>query len=193
MTIRPILQIGDPILRRVARDVSCHDLATAAVQTLIDDMIETMLDAEGAGIAANQVGESWKICIIGVERNDRYPYKPPLPLAVLVNPVIRALDAVTFLNNEGCLSVPIRGDLHRSMNIEVTALDREGVESTHIYRGLSAGTVQHEADHLAGMLVVDRMHDTRTMATWENFQRHGMVEYLERIRPVIEATEPKAD
>lgn len=192
MTVRAIPQIGDPVLRTVTTDVTADELASVFVQTLIDDMIETMEDARGAGIAATQIGESLRICIIGVGRNERYPYKPPIPLTVLVNPVVVAIDGVTFLNNEGCLSVPIRGDLHRFMNIEVTALDRTGAESTTVYRGLSAGTVQHEVDHLAGMLIVDRMHDARTMSTWENFQKHGMADYVERIRPVIDATEPKA-
>lgn len=192
MSIRAIPQIGDPVLRRATRDVTGADLATDAVQILIDDMIDTMLDAQGAGIAANQVGESRNICIVGVDRNERYPHKPAMPLRVLVNPVIRPLDDVEFLNNEGCLSVPLRGDLRRFMNIEVTALDREGAESVSIYRGLSAGTVQHEVDHLVGMLIVDRIHDSRTMATWENFQEHGMAEYVERIQPVIDATEPKS-
>ncbi len=192
MAIRAIPQIGDPVLRDQTRNVTLDELATVAIQTLIDDMIETMLDAEGAGIAATQVGESLKICVIGVEGNGRYPYKPPIPLTVLVNPVLRPIDGVTFLNNEGCLSVPIRGDLHRFMNIELTSLDRNGTQTTTIYRGLSAGTVQHEVDHLAGVLVVDHMHDPRTMTTWENFAKFGITAYIERIQPVIDATEPRA-
>jgi len=190
VTVRAIPQIGDPVLRLRALDVSPSELATTEIQTLIDDMIETMRNAEGAGIAAPQVGESLNICVVGVEHNDRYPYKPPIPMTVLVNPVVQPLDGVTFLNNEGCLSVPIRGDLHRFMNIEVTARDRNGTKATTIYRGLSAGTVQHEVDHLAGLLIVDRMHDPSTMATWENFYEHGLAAFIERIQPVIEATEP---
>lgn len=192
MTIRAIPQIGDPVLRGRTRDVTLAELATAEIQTLIDDMVETMRDAEGAGIAATQVGEPLNICVIGVERNSRYPYKPPIPLTVLINAVVRPLDAVTFLNNEGCLSVPIRGDLHRFMNIEVTSLGRNGTQTTTIYRGLSAGTVQHEVDHLAGTLIVDRMHDPHTMTTWENFTQYHMRTYMERIQSVIEATEPRA-
>ena len=193
MTIRTIPQIGDPVLRAPTRAVTHDELASETIQTLIDDMIETMRDARGAGIAATQVGESVRICVIGVEHNERYPYKPALPLTVLVNPVISPLDGVMYLNNEGCLSVPVRGDLHRFMNIEVTSLNRAGDPSTCIYRGMSAGTVQHEVDHLDGTLVIDRMFDTRSISTWENFATYSMDAYLDRIRPVIEATEPRPE
>ncbi len=188
--IRTISQIGDPVLRTVGADIAEDDLASPAVQQLIDDMIDTMRDADGAGIAANQVGVNLRICILEVVRNRRYPYKPPIPLTVLVNPEIEAIDGVTFLNNEGCLSVPIRGDLHRFMHVRVSARDRHGEPFTQVYRGLSAGTVQHELDHLAGKLIVDRMHDPTTMATWENFMTYQHDEYLRRIEPVIAATEP---
>jgi len=188
MAIRPIPQIGDPILRAPTADVV--DFADQDVQKLIDDMIETMRDANGAGIAANQVGVSLNICVIGVESNERYPYKPPIPLTVLINPVVDVLDDERWLNNEGCLSVPIRGDLYRWMNIEVTAADRHGDRFTQIYRGLTAGTVQHEVDHLKGGLIVDRMDDRTSMSTWDNFQANGLKPYLDRITPIIDRTEP---
>lgn len=188
MAVRPIPQIGDPVLRRKTEDVENFD--DPAFQRLVDDMIDTMRDADGAGIAANQVGVSLNVCVIGVDRNARYPYKPPIPLTVLVNPVIELLDDERWLNNEGCLSVPIRGDLYRWMNIEVTAKDRNGEPLTQIYRGLSAGTVQHEVDHLNGGLIVDRMDDRSSMTTWANFQAHGLDTYLNRIAPIIKRTEP---
>ncbi len=193
MAVRPIPRIGDPVLRRPTDDVTAGQFADSAFQQLVDDMIETMQDANGAGIAANQVGVSLNVCVIGVDRNARYPYKPPIPLTVLANPVIRPLDEERWLNNEGCLSVPIRGDLYRRMNIEVSAQDRHGNPFTQIYRGLSAGTVQHEVDHLGGRLIVDRMNDPTSMTTWENFQRHGLEAYLERIAPIIARTEPRTD
>ena len=177
----------------VSAQTDVDELSSPEVQSLIDDMIETMRDANGAGIAANQVGVSLQICVIGVEENLRYPYKPAIPLTVLVNPSIRLLDDVTYPNNEGCLSVPIRGDLPRYMNIEVSALDREGKSFTQTYRGLSAGTVQHEVDHLNGMLIVDRVEDNRTMSTWEMFEKHQMGRYLDRIQPAIAATEPRVE
>jgi peptide deformylase len=190
IAVLPIPQIGDPVLRWPTADVSQDDLATDAFQSLIDDMIETMREANGAGIAATQVGVSHNMCIIGGDANRRYPYKPRIPLTVLINPVIQALDGVTYLNNEGCLSVPLRGDLSRFMNIEVSHLDRDGSPVTTRYGGLSAGTVQHEVDHLAGILIVDRMHDSRTMSTWDNFSKHHMADYIDRIQPVINQTKP---
>ena len=188
MAVRAVPQIGDPVLRIPTTDI--RDFGAATFQTLVDDMIETMQHAGGAGIAANQVGVSLNVCVIGVDKNPRYPYKPPIPLTVLVNPTIERLDAEQWLNNEGCLSVPIRGDLYRDMNIRVTALDRHGNPFEQIYRGLSAGTVQHEVDHLHGGLIVDRMDDRSTMSTWDNFAEHGMAGYLERISPIIDRTEP---
>lgn len=191
MAVLPIPQIGDPVLRIPTTDVTSFD--DPVFQRLVDDMIETMQDAGGAGIAANQVGVSHNVCVIGVDRNPRYPYKPSIPLTVLVNPVIERLDDEQWLNNEGCLSVPIRGDLFRDMNIRVTAQDRFGNPFEQVYRGLSAGTVQHEVDHLRGGLIVDRMEDRTSMSTWENFARHGMAAYLERIAPIIDRTEPRVD
>lgn len=192
MSVKPIPQIGDPVLRTPTQQVPEAEVPSLEIQQLVDDLIDTMADAEGSGIAANQIGVSLAVCVIGVTRNRRYPYKPAIPLTVLVNPVLELLDDERWLNNEGCLSVPLRGDLYRFMNIRVSALDRTGAPFTQVYRGLTAGTVQHEIDHLNGMLIVDRMEDSTTMTTWHNFAEHGMNEYLERIAPVIERTEPKA-
>ncbi len=191
--IRPIPQIGDPILRTAATAVTLEELRGEETQQLIDDMIETMRHAEGAGIAAQQVGVPVRICILSVERNERYPYKPPLPLTVLVNPVLEVLEDVTFLNNEGCLSVPLRGDLHRFMTVRVRSLDRHGEKFEQTYRGLSAGSVQHELDHLDGHLIVDRIHDPTTFSTWDNFKMYGYDDYIRRIQPVIEKTEPRSE
>lgn len=191
MPVKPIPQIGDPVLRTPTQRLDEATLLSSKTQQIIDDMIDTMADAAGSGIAANQIGESLAICVIGVSNNPRYPYKPPIPLTVLVNPEVKVLDDVEWLNNEGCLSVPLRGDLPRYMNIDVTALDRRGRPFAQVYRGLTAGTVQHEVDHLNGMLIVDRMEDSNSMTTWDNFSKHGMAPYLDRIAHVIEATEPK--
>lgn len=191
--IRTIPQIGDPVLRVPNRPVTPEELDSPEVQSLIDDMIETMRDAQGAGIAANQVGINLRICVVGVDANERYPYKPNLPLTVLINPIIEILGDDTYLNNEGCLSVPIRGDLPRYMNLKVVALDRLGMGIQQVYRGLSAGTVQHEVDHLDGKLITDRITDSLSLSTWENFRNHQYDQFVERIQPAIDATEPRME
>ncbi|HSD91144.1 MAG TPA: peptide deformylase, partial [Kofleriaceae bacterium] len=105
MAIRKIAQIGHPVLRQVARELSREELATPATQQFIDDLIETMRDADGAGLAAIQVYEPIRICAIEVRNNPRYPYKPQIPLTILVNPVLTPVDDEQFDNYEGCLSV----------------------------------------------------------------------------------------
>lgn len=187
MAVRDILPIGHPVLREPTRDVDPAELASGAIQRLIDDMIDTMRAASGAGIAAPQVGESVRITTIEVVENDRYPYKPPIPLTVAVNPRFRPLDDETVVINEGCLSVPLRGDLVRHVSIEVTYLDREGAPKTTVARGLTAGTFQHEIDHLDGVLIVDRI-DPRTLSTWEQWEAHGRDAFLARIAPFVERT-----
>jgi len=191
--IRAIPQIGDPVLRAPNRPVTPEELSGAEMRSLIDDMIETMRDSQGAGIAANQVGVNLRICVVGVEANKRYPYKPYLPLTVLINPIVEILGNETYLNNEGCLSVPVRGDLPRYMNLKVVALDRFGVGFQQVYRGLSAGTVQHEVDHLDGKLITDRVTDSGSLSTWENFRTHQYDQFVERIQPAIDATEPRTE
>src|SRR6516225_7877226 len=106
MPIRKIATIGHPVLRQVARELTREELASPAMQSFIDDLVETMIDADGAGIAANQVYEPIRICVIWVKDNPRYPYKPNIPLTILVNPVVEPIGTETFANYEGCLSVP---------------------------------------------------------------------------------------
>src|ERR1700753_1694330 len=102
MAIRKIATIGHPVLREVARPLSRDELASQSIQTFIDDLIETMHDADGAGLAANQVYEPIQICAIEVRNNPRYPYKPNIPLTILVNPVLTPVDDEQFDNYEGC-------------------------------------------------------------------------------------------
>ncbi|NND84918.1 MAG: peptide deformylase [Acidimicrobiia bacterium] len=184
--IRPIPQIGDPVLRQEAMPIPSEEIASGEVQSLIDDLIETMRDADGAGIAANQVGVPRRVCVIGVDDNPRYPYKPHIPLTVLVNPMVTVLGDESFASNEGCLSVPVRGDLRRWAHVEVSALDRGGEPFVARFRGLSAGTVQHEVDHLDGRLIVDHVEDSRSLSTWENFDRFHKEAFLAHIASVVE-------
>ena len=134
------------------------ELEAPETQALIDDLIETMRYYNGAGLAAPQVMDPQRIVVIEVHANPRYPYKPDIPLTVLVNPEIEPLTDETFANNEGCLSVPnLRGVTHRLVEIGVRALDRHGRPVEREVRGLSAVTFQHEVDHLNGTLFVDRV------------------------------------
>lgn len=187
MSVREILHVGNPLLREVSREVSHDELASPGMQQLIDDLIDTMHAANGAGIAAPQVGELVRITTIEVNKNPRYPYKPPIPLTVVVNPVIEFLDDEMVEVNEGCLSVPnMRGNVMRHVNIRVRYLDRHGVEHDEVKRGLTAGTFQHEIDHLDGLLFLDRVHDTRTLTTWEQFEQYHRAAFVERITAFVE-------
>ena len=152
MTVRRILQIGDPALRRVARPVG----DPRDVQELVIDLIDTMRHARGAGLAATQIGVNLRVCVIEVGDNPRYPYKPPIPLTVLINPELQPLTDETFDNYEGCLSVPdLRGVVARWVGVRVRSLDAAGAPFERDVWGLSAGTFQHEVDHLDGKLFVD--------------------------------------
>lgn len=187
MTIRKIATIGHPVLRQRARELTLDELRSPVIQTLIDDMIETMRDANGAGIAANQVHEPVRIAVVEVNKNPRYPYKPPIPLTILVNPSIEFLDDEQVDINEGCLSVPnLRGTVKRYVNIRLRYLDRDGNHHHEVLRGLTAGTMQHECDHLDGTLFVDRVTDPTTFTTWEQFERHHRDAFIERITKFVE-------
>src|SRR5262245_8044049 len=151
--IRKIAQIGHPVLRQVAREVTRDELARSDTQHFIDDLVETMRDADGAGLAAIQVYELIRICAIEVRDNPRYPYKPKVPLTILVNPVLTPTDDELFDNYEGCLSVPnLRGVVQRHVHVRVHALDRHGNAIDEVVHGLKAGTYQHEVDHLNGKI-----------------------------------------
>src|SRR5215467_7434609 len=128
MAVLDIVTVGDPVLRERARELSPDELRSDEVQRLIDDMIETKRAANGAGIAANQVGSALRVAIVEVQPNNpRYPYKPEVPLTVIVNPEIEPVDDETVVINEGCLSVPdLRGDVERHVNVRVRFLDRDG-------------------------------------------------------------------
>ena len=188
MSVREIVEIGHPVLRERAREVTSKELRSDDVQRLIDDMIETMRAADGAGLAANQVAETLRIAVIEVRPgNPRYPYKPPVPLTVVVNPVVEPLDDEIEQINEGCLSVPnLRGEVPRHVSIRVRYTDREGAEHDEVRRGLTAGTFQHELDHLDGTLFVDRVEDLSTLSTWEQFERFHRDAFVERARRLVE-------
>jgi peptide deformylase len=180
--IREIVTIGHPVLRQRASTVARELISDPVIQSLIDDLIETMRDANGAGLAANQIGEPVQIAVIEVNNNPRYPYKPNIPLTVLINPVLEMVGEETFTVNEGCLSVPnLRGDVERHAAVRVNYLDRHGAAQSVVLRGISAGTFQHECDHLDGTLFIDLVTDTTTLTTWEQFERFHREAFVERI------------
>jgi peptide deformylase len=185
-TLRRIATIGHPILRTAARPLTQEELAAPAMQGFIDDLIATMRDAAGAGIAATQVYEPVRICVIEVKDNPRYPYKPNIPLTVLVNPVVTPLTDEVFANYEGCLSVPnLRGVVDRFTQVRVTGWNRQGAPIDQIVRGLSAGTYQHEVDHLDGKLFVDRVKDPTTLTTWQDFERFHQAPFMDRVHDLV--------
>jgi peptide deformylase len=193
VTVREIATIGHPVVRERARELTRDELRSPQMQRLVDDLIDTMRDARGAGLAANQVHEPVRIAVVEVDHNPRYPYKPPIPLTVVVNPVIEPLDDEMVEINEGCLSVPdLRGTVARHVNVRVRYLDRAGVEHDEVKRGLTAGTFQHEVDHLDGVVFLDRVSDTRTLTTWEQFERHHRAAFVARITEFVERTEAQA-
>ncbi len=186
MALRKIATIGHPVLRQTARTLTREELAGPEMQRLVDDLVDTMRDANGAGIAANQVHEAVRICVIEIQNNPRYPYKPNYPLTVLVNPVVEPLTEETFGNYEGCLSVPnLRGEVPRFTRVRVRAWDRAGKDLELEVKGLTAGTFQHELDHLDGKLFVDRVADTRTLCTWSDFERFHRDAFVERAKALV--------
>ncbi|HEY4106321.1 MAG TPA: peptide deformylase [Polyangiaceae bacterium] len=180
MAIRKIAQLGEPVLRRQADAIDPSEIDGARIQTLIDDMIETMHDADGAGLAAPQVYESIQLCVIEVNQNPRYPQFEPIPLTVLINPSVTPLVGSgstlapedSFQMYEGCLSVPgMRGRVTRPRKVRVEALDRAGKPLDFVWDGFRAVVVQHETDHLNGTLYVDRV-DPLTLAFLREYERN---------------------
>jgi peptide deformylase len=186
VTLLKIAQIGNPVLRQRAREVTREELLGAPMQRFIDDLVETMRDANGAGLAAIQVHNSVRIFAVEVHDNPRYPYKPNIPLTVVVNPVLTPLTTETFENYEGCLSVPnLRGIAQRFTEVRVTGWDRKGDPYERVARGLTSGTFQHENDHLDGVIFVDRVKDPTTFTTWAEFDRFHKQPFVERIVPFV--------
>jgi peptide deformylase len=187
MTLLKIALLGEPVLRMPARDLTLDELMSPKWQTFIDDLIETMRDADGAGLAAPQVFTPVRVAVIEVKGNNpRYPYKPPIPLTVVVNPKITPVSDEQFDNYEGCLSVPdLRGMVKRWGHIRVQYLDREGKAHDVEVKGLTAGTFQHECDHLDGKVFVDRVTDPTTFSTWKNWERHHKAKFVEHITQVV--------
>ena len=158
MSIREILKMGDARLLRVAQPVQAFD--TPELHRLIQDMFDTMAHANGAGLAAPQIGVDLQVVIFGFKHNVRYPEAPPVPPTVLINPVITPLSDEEVHGWEGCLSVPgLRGMVPRLNRIRYRGCDAQGVAFEREADGFHARVVQHECDHLIGRLYPTRMRD----------------------------------
>ena len=158
MTVREILKMGDARLLRVAPPVQAFD--TPELHALVADMKDTMIAANGAGLAAPQIGVDLRVVIFGFDRNERYPEAPPVPMTVLLNPQITPLDAEMVQGYEGCLSVPgLRGEVPRYARIAYRGYDVAGNLIEREAEGFHARVVQHECDHLIGRLYPTRMTD----------------------------------
>lgn len=158
MTVREILKMGDARLLRVAEPVRAFD--TPHLHALIADMFDTMEAANGAGLAAPQIGENLQVVIFGFSQNARDPDAPPVPHTVLINPVIEALGTQEEDGWEGCLSVPgLRGMVPRLARIRYRGVDPRGQAIEREADGFHARVVQHEVDHLIGRLYPTRMRD----------------------------------
>jgi peptide deformylase len=159
MAIRPVLKMGHPVLRQVALPVARFD---AELEALVADMDETMRALHGAGIAAPQIGVSQRVVIFEVQENPRYPHVAPVPYTVLVNPELTPLGDEQEEGWEGCLSVPgMRGLVPRFNRLRYRGFDLQGAPIDRTVEGFHARVVQHEVDHLDGILYPQRVRDLR--------------------------------
>ena len=173
--ILKVARLGHPILRKIAEPVSLEQITTPAVQQFIDDLIETMYEYDGAGLAAPQVHVSQQIVVMEVSQNPRYPQAPAIPLTVYVNPEITPLTENMDEDWEGCLSVPgLRGRVPRYTKIRLRAYNRQGKRVDFVAEGFHARVIQHECDHLQGKVYLDRMRDTSSLMFIEEFMKYGL-------------------
>ncbi len=160
MTVRTVLKMGHPLLLQRAAEVDAFD--TPLLHALLQDMRDTMTQLNGAGLAAPQIGVSLRVVIFGFDANERYPDAPPVPLTVLINPELSPLDEQMEEGWEGCLSVPgMRGLVPRHARLRYRGFDAQGQLIDRSVEGFHARVVQHEVDHLDGILYPFRIPDLR--------------------------------
>ena len=178
-----IAQIGHPILRNKTKDIPINEIKSENTQKIIEKMIKTMRKYNGAGLAANQIYEPIRICIIEVLDNPRYKHLNTIPLKVLINPkIIIKKNTATFNSYEGCLSVPnLRGKVKRYNTINVTYYNMDAKKITEDIKGLESIVYQHEIDHLHGYLFTDKVEDNSTLVTYENYQKYYEEEYKKEL------------
>lgn len=174
MSVRSVLRMGDPRLLEPARDVEAF--GSPELHALIRDLQDTMASENGAGLAAVQIGVGLRVVVFGYQQNPRYPEAPPVPETVLINPSIEPLGEETEEDWEGCLSVPgLRGRVSRYSRIRYTARDPEGVYLEREAEGFHARVVQHECDHLDGILYPRRIRDLRYFGFTDELLAAGLL------------------
>jgi peptide deformylase len=173
MAILKVARLGHPVLRKAALPVPPDEIPSPDLQRFIDDMIETMREYSGAGLAATQVHTLKQIAAIEVLGNPRYPDAPDIPLTVLINPEVTFLTDEMEEGWEGCLSIPdMRGLVPRYTALRLQAYDRTGAQMDLVAKDFLARVIQHETDHLNGIVYLDRMKDFSTLthlAEWSKY------------------------
>lgn len=173
MSILKVARMGHPVLRARAQTIDPADIKSPRIQQLIDDMFETMNEYHGVGLAAPQVHEGLRLFVAGFSSKGSESDDSHVPLMALINPEITPLGSDVEDDWEGCLSIPeIRGRVPRAREIEVKAYDRRGRRIAIQARGFTARVIQHETDHLDGVLFFDRMKSLETLTYLEEFNRY---------------------
>ena len=171
MSVLPIVRMGDPVLRSPAEPLDPARIALPETQRFLDDMVDTMRDADGVGLAAPQVGEPAQLFVYEVagEEGD----EDAIPLRIVINPMVEPEAGELVYDWEGCLSIPdLRGLVPRHPAVRVRGLDRSGAPLDFVARGFEARIVQHEFDHLNGVLFLDRMRDLKSLAFYDEWEAH---------------------
>lgn len=173
MAILKVARLGHPVLRQQALPLDPEQVRSPEVQRFIDDLVDTMREYNGAGLAAIQVHTPVQIAVLEIRANPRYPDAPDIPLTVLVSPVVTPLTEETEEGWEGCLSVPdMRGRVPRWTAVRLECLDRDGAPVDLVAKDFFARVIQHETDHLNGIVYLDRMRDLTTLTHFAEWNRY---------------------
>jgi peptide deformylase len=175
VAILKVARLGHPVLRRVAEPIARGDIARAETQRLIDDMVETMYEYVGVGLAGPQVHVSRQIAVIECASHPRHHEMERIPLTVIINPVLTPLSEETEADWEGCLSIPdFRGVTPRHKAVRLEAYGRKGERIELVAKDFFARVLQHETDHLHGRVYVDRMRDLTTLSHLQEWSRYWL-------------------
>ena len=172
MAILKVSRMGHPVLRQRAREILADQVQDPDIQRLVEDMVDTMIDYEGIGLAAPQVFQPLRVIAVGLPDADPAD-EEAIPLTMLFNPVFTSMSEETVDGWEGCLSIPeVRGVVPRAAEVEIQGLDGDGRPLEIAAHGFFARVLQHEVDHLDGVLFLDRMENLQTLTYVEEYQRY---------------------